>query len=835
MAIRRVLRSGESLLEANQDAPNRFQLLGSLYRAQQAILGLENSEENREGLLALCRKLAEAPNDYADIRFEAELLLSQTEQARKGVSPSQRAGALRSFITRYRDTSVEKKMLMIVTAMTLELGNDALLFDLQETIEERFWNDLEMLRFRRDKLGGQVMAAPFHARLTDSEGHEYVFPQDRLSRSTIFFVWSKDTEDIDERIAKWNTLTGNTEGPQADLNYEVLNADLFDVISVNLDGLPDAGKSILRAKGLNWTALHLPGGRDSELYKTFFRADPMGLHVSPTGCAALLLPGSHPDDYPRRVRSYMQQDTYYLRQLTSLFSGEFLVVDPVADFNPAMPPELKAATPGNSKDDVINRTAECVPTNVLFEIQACFPPPPFSHDLAFTEAFKNYQKAEALCRKAIEDHNQAPDIWLVHNRLIASLMGQYRCSSSPSQLFMAGKAAAIANGLESPDAAKVVPRMCLARINLRHPDKDPADIIEKFVAACGGEDASAPAVAAAAYMALDVGNRALHEKYRRVLLDKHADNPAVWPVASALLDRFHLYQKFFHPYHRGWSFGRRAARYYKTGEPQDANRTLKGEFLTLDNKPIVLPGSDAAELNVLLFMPTPTEDQRQSKRYKPWEDLHSLSQIAEARQPGEVKVWNILYDKNAIPETQELDDATRQNMLILPNGIRNPMVQQCGLYQAHEQRSMVIVRRDGRIVNVVSGLSWHGVRPSNILQSTLEWADEAAVDAAIARGDMDAALDMALRHAPLVEDPDPKPKRHNAGPGQTHLRCRAKVYIAMKDWKKALPDVDLLVDRQRLFDAGMSVESQELLEALALQAMVHDRLGLNKEAGEINP
>ena len=107
------------------------------------------------------------------------------------------------------------------------------------------------------------------------------------------------------------------------------------------------------------------------------------------------------------------------------------------------------------------------------------------------------------------------------------------------------------------------------------------------------------------------------------------------------------------------------------------------------------------------------------------------------------------------------------------------------------------------------------------------------MDTALDKGDTEAALALALRHAPVVvEEPDPKKRRRNSGPGQTHLRCRAKVYIAMKDWKKALPDVDRLVDRQRLSDAGMSVESPELLEALRLQAIVHDRLGLNKVAAE---
>ena len=148
---------------------------------------------------------------------------------------------------------------------------DALLFDLRQAIGERFWHDLDMINFKRDKLGGQVMAAPFQACLKSSEGVEYVFPQDRMGRSTLFFVWSKDTEDLDERIAKWNTLHGTKKGPQhPEVDY-FLRPELFDVISLNLDDLPDAGASILKEKGVNWTALHLPGGRGNVLYKTYLR------------------------------------------------------------------------------------------------------------------------------------------------------------------------------------------------------------------------------------------------------------------------------------------------------------------------------------------------------------------------------------------------------------------------------------------------------------------------------------------------------------------------------------------------------------------------------------
>ena len=81
----------------------------------------------------------------------------------------------------------------------------------------------------------------------------------------------------------------------------------------------------------------------------------------------------------------------------------------------------------------------------------------------------------------------------------------------------------------------------------RDVSRDPATVLASFVKEFGGEATSAPAVASAAYLALEAGNRKLYSHYRRVLLDTHIDNLYVAPVTSIMLDRFHRYRIFFHP------------------------------------------------------------------------------------------------------------------------------------------------------------------------------------------------------------------------------------------------------------------------------------------------
>jgi len=832
LSVRRLIREGESLLEAHPGAPSRFRLLGTLYRARQQLLGLDGSRTNREALLDICRRLVKAPDEYAEERFDADLLLSQTELARGGATPTRRAAALRSFLERYRGTRAEKRMLQTLTVMTLELGNDTVLADVREAISERFWSDLKMVRFMRDKFGGHVMSAPFRARLKAADGTTAVYPMDRLGRSTVFFFWSKDTEDLDARIAKWNTLAGSASGPKDPAVTHRASPGLLDIISLNLDELPDAGASILRDKGVDWQALHLPGGRKSEIYRTYARWDPMGLHVSPTGCAALLLPGLHKHDYPRRVWSYMQRDEYYLRQLEWLFIGEFLVVDPTAEFDPSAPPELKTGAAGKHKGVLLSRTEASVPADVLREIQACFVAPPLRYRLSREQALENYREAEALCREAIAAHPEAPDLWLVHNRLIVSLMGQWKLTCDGAFLARAGEASRVALELGAPAGTDVVPRLCLARLALREAGNDEVEVIERFVQACGGERKSGAAVAASAYLALDVGSRALHTRYRRVLLDDHDGNPMVWPVAATLLDRFHRYQLFMHPYFRGWSFGRRAARYYRSGTPQDATRVLHAEFRTLAGGTVRFPDKAGKAWNMIYFerqLDEGTKKRVDALRGKGSRGgiLGRAAELAEKRDPGELKAWIAFLGGDPDRVAAALDDSLKKWSFIVPDGLRNPVAHRLGIFKSNVAGNIAILRPDGTIAVTCSGLARGS---ATVLRNALELADEAAVDAALAGGDIETARRIALRWAPAIKA-SPGAKRPPPGPSQVYLRCRAKVYIAMKKWKLALADVDSLVDRQRRADVGLSLESPDLLEALRLQATVHEKLGIDNGTG----
>ncbi len=819
--VKKIIREGEAILDAHPAAPNRYYVLGVLFRGWQELYGLDKSAENREALLQTCRQLAQAPDEYASVRLDADLLVSQTELARQGATPIERTEALRALIVRYRNTPVEAKTLKIATLMALEIGNGDLLEDIRRSMAERFAGDLELIAFQRDKLGGQVFGAPFCGAYTRADGTVFRFPMDCLGQPTLLYFWSRETgqDDLEQLAAAWKKAKDEASGR-------------LGIVSFNLDELPDAGEKILRGLGVAWPAMRLPGGRKSPVYRAYARTDPRLVVVSGTGYAALVLAGNRGGrkrDYSRTFGSLFARSwsrPRYLSQLQSLFVGEFLVVHPCEPFDVACPPELKmiGGDSGKDADDRLSRTAASVPEQELRAIQICFPAPPVRSRLTHKEAWANYQKAEALCRAAIERCPRAPDLWIVHNRRIIALLGMWKLASEPKYLERAVQEAKASLALNPPPGGRIVPRFCLAKEALRRDEANPKAVLGAFLEAAGGERAPGSAFAAAAILALDAGDRMLYARYRRAILDQHTENPMMWTVVSFLLDRYHRYELFRAPYSAGWSFGRRWARYLASGEPQDANRVLRVDLTTLDGDTFPISRGTAGKWTAILFSP-PWEG---GKAF-PYGRLGTASAYAEKRGLDDINVIVAVLDENAVRIRTLVGEApVGCQTVVVPAGVRNSLVHRLGLFAADERANAVVLRPDGSIAAALSGLAAQGRIPREFVQNVIEWHDEKAVDEAIKSGNLEEAKRLAFKLAP-TERPTPpigKPvRKSDTAISLPHLRSRAKVYIALKDWKAALADVEEVVARQRRSDAGLAIKSPELEEAMRLRAAILGALG----------
>jgi hypothetical protein len=826
LAVRRVIRDAQEKLASSADSPGRFLILEFLFRARQQLIALDDDSAHRKALLETCRELVKAPDELAELRLEADLLVTQADLAKQGANTEARAEALRPFVERYLGTPVAAKVLRLAMVMALELGDSRLVTDLQETIEKRFAGDLEMIAFQRDKLGGQVFGAPFTGTFERSDGKILRFPMDGLGRSVMFIFWSKEDGGVE-------VLKGMAA---ASLEMKEELAGRLEIISFNLDGLPDAGESIVRGLGVGWQVLRLPDGRKNPIYDAYVRSDPRTLTVSPTGYTALIMSGTTRQkqdtdgdpDYARMFQSSLARewtDSRYVAQLSSLMAGDFLVIDPEGGIDPTRPPELKAAAKGDVTQPLA-RTAASVPEETLRAIQDCFIAPPLRYRLTHSEARASYAKAVELCRKTIAAHTSAPDLWIVRNRLIVALLGLWKTDADLALLEQAIAEAKTALAAGYPPGCDTVARLCIARGSLRDPALNPRTVLDQLVEESGGEKAPGPVFAVASLLALDVADRKRYEDYREIILKSHTEQPMMWTFAAFLLDRYHSYWLFQVPFTAGWSYGRRADYFLTKGNSEEAQRSLRTELQTLDGKPLLIPEDLDTQWTAIIFaQPGPWNKKRDDGLpASPERSVKPITDLAAKRPDGDIKVYLAMLEGDA--ETIRAGFEGKEApcpVLILPGGINNPLIQRLGILSEDNQINSVLIGKDGRIALALSGLNKQSGRGGSTLTNVIEREDERFVSAALERGDIETAKARILALAPPF---DPKAVDDRGRPlkkpqyGLAHLSARARVYMALKEWDNALADAEEVVQRQLGTDGGMSLRTDELDEAEKLRGTI---------------
>tara|TARA_B110000908_G_scaffold96046_1_gene113589 strand:- start:260 stop:2905 length:2646 start_codon:yes stop_codon:yes gene_type:complete len=826
LAIRRVIRNGQALIKKHPSAPNRYEALSILFRSQQILVSLDDSAANRKAFLETCEKLATAPNEYAALRLDADLLLTQATSARQGADSHARSDALRPLVKRYRDTDVEAKVIRIAIIMSLEFGNTKLVNDLRKLVAERFPGDIDLINFQREKLAGQVFGAPFISTFQRSDGKAVRFPMDFLGTTTLLYCWSKENDGVEDLKAL------ATDWKKA--KVEMKAAGRFQIVSMNMDDLPDAGEKILRGLGLDWQALKMPKGQDNPIYQTYIKRDtPTVLTVSPTGYVALYQSGGRSNrTYERRLQSMMSSSwakPRYASQLQSIFSGEFLVMDPQGNFDPAAPPEFKAISSGAAaKQDKLPRTAESVPEDKLRAIQSYFIDPPLRYRAPYSQIIANYEKADSLCRAAIAAHPEAPDLWIVRNRRISALMGLWKTQGDQQAFAAAVAEAKVSIASDYPPGTDVVPRLCLARQALRTADANPKAIIKNFIKAAGGNQASGPALLAASLLALDTGDRLLHDQYRRTFLDKHAGHPTMWTATAFLLDRYHRYWMYHPPFTAGWTYGRRQGYFLAIGTPEDAKRTFATELKTLAGKTVKIPESSDGKWTVISFAPNLVGNEH-LQRYssfvadRPFEDINLIAAVLDDDADATRK---LLEEKEEEQKKRRRQPYTFPTLLV-PNGLQNPLVRKLGILAEEARPNILFLRPDGSIAVAMSGLSMN--HKGNVIQNVIELHDEKMVDDALAQKDLEEAKRLAFAYAPLVE-PTPKgqKKKKTVKISVPHLRSRAKVYLAMGELKAAYADAEEAYLAVNIRAGYISMRTDELEETEALKDTIFTALKQQK-------
>ena len=826
-AYKNVARDGEDLLEDSPAAPNRFRVLEIVFQARKRLIGLDNSDRNREELFETCAQLAQAPDEQAELRLEADLLLSEKSLSLKGADVEERSRALEELIKRYRGTTAEVKSLIIASQIAPKLGALDLEKTLFNTMKERFPADHDVIQMRRKHVGSSSLEVMFGGSFTRVDGVPLNFPHDLMGHLSIMVFWSQDTPGFELYLKQVKEL-------------EIQYPGRFDIFSFNLDELPDSGVATLRKLELDWTVMRLPGGRNHPAFRSYATKDPDGIFVNAYGRALLAPKGAQGEKF--ELNAERISDERYLAQLQSLFIGDFLVT---AEPDEPRSPKLAA-------------------------IQECFIAAPFRYRLKPEQALANYTKASKLCTDAIKTEPKV-GIPALRNRRIIALMGMWNLAGEPAYLAEAVKEAKAALAMTLPPGADVVARFCLAKDTLRTNEAVKMEaVVSAFLADCGGTEAPVSAVAAAAILALDANARDLHERTRATLLSvPQSDNPMLWPVAAYLRDLVHTYDvlraNFIYRHSKRERQLRMRTHIANLGGEARRDRLPEIELKTLDGGTLSLPRDSAGKLTLLVFVEPsagpnaefPLNDDEEGKVKKggtaatAWERVGLLSHACVLAERHVNKDLNTIVavlsdDAARIAALMKAREFTCQATMV-PGGLANPMVRRLGILSADLTPNFFLIRRDGSIAWQATGVphvdagEFASMLASKVQIEVCELEHAYQV---LEKGDFKkAARVFGGPYLPWLPD--------RFGWRSSRYHGQSIAHMGAMDWKAALESIDKSIDARKLnyFQgrrskdptlwrkeaATVTVQRPDdiLLELWAIKVLILDKLGRKEEAAQM--
>jgi acetyl esterase/lipase len=818
-ACKSVARKAAALIEASPEAPNRYAALGVLFKAQKRLLGLNNSAQNRAAIFEACRKLIDAPDEYAEIRFEAEMLLSQRDLAAAQATVDTRVKALRKIVARYRGTPAEARSLMIASLIAAKLQAFDLGKTLAVTMRDRLAGHHDLIQWRRKHSGLGKLEVMFSGTYTRADGVPLNFPLDRMGHLSIMVFWSGQTPGFELYLKQVKEL-------------QVKYPGRFGVFSFNLDELPDAGAAALRKLELDWTVMRLPGGRKSKLFRTYAQKAPVGIFVNAYGRALLAPKGAQGEKF--ELTAERVSDERYMAQLQSLFIGDFLVTSKP---NERLTPKLAA-------------------------IQKCFITAPFRYRLKPEQALANYTKAAKLCADAIKAKPKT-GISAIRNRRIIALMGMWNLAGEPAYLAEAVKEAKAALAMKLPPGEDVVARFCLAKDTLRTSEAAKGEsVVSAFLADCGGAEASAPAVAAAAILALDANSRELHDRIGATLqAASDGKNPAGWPVVAFMRDRVHTYGLLrANCLSRGRARERASIRGHilNIGGTPTTDRLPAITLKTLNGGKLNLPQATKGKLTLLVFVEPSAKPNAEFSTDTDGEGKNNKGpQHSILRDACNLAGWHVNKDVVTILAFLSEDSARIAAMMkarkltgqatMVPGGLANPMVRRLGILSADRIPNIFLLRRDGTIVWRASGNPYaDGAQWVNLMamKVQIEGCEVEHACKALEKGDFKKAASV-FGGPYLPWNPDRFGWRSPRYYGQT------LAYMGLKDWTAAIESIDKAIDAQKLRyfpgrrnknpiywrkeAATVTVRNPDdiLMELWSTKAAILDKLGRKEDAAKI--
>lgn len=797
VAYKRVVRNAKKLLEEFPDAENRFEVLKIMFKNQLVVLDMEQNDRNKKSLYEICLQLTEATDEWADVRLEADLVLLEFRLAEKDASEEQHVQALSELLQRYEGGPAEINSLMLTAMTASKLGYQHLVRAIEIKMDAKYGDVPKVIAFRRNVLSLKTLSVKCRGYYKRSDGVMLHIPGDRIGHQCLFVYWSQDNPKSEKFLSEVEAQRKQFLGQ-------------FEVYSFNLDGLPDAGKSYLEEKGMDWQAMHLPGGKENLYFRAYGGGDPMALFVSPFGYTVLNpfsqnvdgrvgVHGVHGGTF--KVSETRLSHERYLAQLQSVLVGEFLINDSKSEFNPNLPPELMHLREG-ALDLKLDEDLKAD----LREINGCFILPPFRYRLSRADSLLMYKQADDLCQKALKNHSKKESLWLVRNRRVVALLGRWNLEADTAYLNAAVEEAKQILDEDLPWSAQVVARFCLARNDLRGEYDSAAQILAKVVEDLGAELCPASGLAMVSILALEANDRQLHESYRQRFLD-HEVSSLMLGVKNFFNSRFQRFQLFRPNTTRGDRMFATRGYIVKHEWNPDAPVLPKTAFKDLDGETFILPDANEGKLTLLLFIEPPEDPNADfpiqlDRNGKPTKNDAIRKVVSDAtlmakthlNQSVEVVLAFLSDDPERVRELMEKNDWSHKAVLVA-GGLRDPIVNELAIVSADRVPNVFLLRRDGRIAWHTEGLQYKKEfgYPFALLLAMkvhIEVADVEYGYRALERGEYERAV--KIFEGPFAPT---NPDRYGWRSPRHHGRTLA--LMALGRWKEAIEAAEIAIDAHK--------------------------------------
>ena len=674
-AYKKVVRSSKTLLKQYPESNDRYQLLNIIFKCQQNLMMINNTQENRDDVFATAREIVKAPMEFSKIRLQPDILLLRAKMAAGDMTLEARLKSIKEMAELYFESDAEATCLMHLTLIAKDLEDHEVFEELKLNLSSRFAQDAEVVAFLRERFKVSKRDMRFRGTFRTLKGKTIRFPGDLIGHNYLVCFWSTKTPDIQKRFALIKEYQEKTNGH-------------FKIFSFNLDELEDAGQSVLTANSLDWKAMHLPKGINSKAFLGYGHAKSLYTLIpcNAMGYSLGKTYNSH-TKHESDVDVYaILNGTHYLSLMQALSSGHFLISE-----------------------------SDLYATGKLKTIQSHFPGFQHRYRLKNREVLEHYQKAITLCDEFIKSNTDSEDLWKVRNAKIIAHLGIWKADLSPDHLNLAVEEAKLA--LAAKDltaAAKVIPQFCLAKNALRQDDANTNTsaeaVITNFVDACGGDQATSSAYAAAVVLAVDGGQdtRDLYRDYRYTILDKYSDDKTILPVTSYLLKKLDA-KYLFQANEKRYYFGYTSIYAHERSENvrhSYLHRKMNYEFTTVSGKKLSIPDEQQYHYHLCAFLDLPKNAEAEAQQKELLTGL--MATVGECRRKDMKLVLFFLSQ-----DTKAINDLLAKYQLdcdavSLPDGIDHPILNQLGIYSPEHFANTSLMSPNGTFLVNYSKLHHQG-------------------------------------------------------------------------------------------------------------------------------